>query len=146
MPKIFSLLLFFLPVALFAQDKTTPLDPEKASAAFMEQIGAGNVDQAYDQIFAETSWIAKKQDTLDLVKNKTKNLLPMLGKYIGSEELMRKEVGDCLIGYTYIARYERQPIRFVFIFYKPGDTWQTQSVNFDDDLTDDIKAALKKLP
>lgn len=39
-------------------------------------------------------------------------------------------------------KYDRQPVRFQFIFYKPSDKWQLQDFRYDDDLdTELIEAA-----
>jgi hypothetical protein len=45
--------------------------------------------------------------------------------------------------YSYLVKYDRQPLRFIFKFYKPNDKWVLYSYALDDSLDDEIQEAAK---
>jgi hypothetical protein len=40
-------------------------------------------------------------------------------------------------------KYDRQPIRFNFLFYSPNGQWQLQNFSFDDGIDEELKEAAK---
>jgi hypothetical protein len=85
----------------------------------------------------------RKQDDLDNVKTKMKSLVAVLGDYYGFEQLSEKTVGEHLKMVTFIVRYDREPLRFTFLFYKPKDAWRLNNFSFDEDLDKDLDEASK---
>ncbi len=45
--------------------------------------------------------------------------------------------------YSYLVKYDRQPLRFIFKFYKLNDKWVLYSYALDDSLDDEIQEAAK---
>lgn len=56
-----------------------------------------------------------------------------LGKYHGYDAITSNTFTDRLETHTYLVRYGKQPLRYTFRFYKPGDTWVLHSFMMDDD-------------
>lgn len=66
-----------------------------------------------------------------------------MGKYHGQELITTKKFSESFILYSYLEKYDRQPIRFIFKFYKPDDKWVLYSYALDDGLDDEIQEAAK---
>lgn len=60
------------------------------------------------------------------------------GKYFGYEIISRKLLGSTLCVYSVIAKYERLPLRFNLIYYKPNNKWVIQKISFDTDLNEEL--------
>ena len=58
--------------------------------------------------------------------------------------MAEKTLGNSLVGFSYIANFDRQPIRFIFVFYKAKDTWKILKINFDMDLDDELAEFVKQ--
>lgn len=90
--------------------------------------------KALDELFATNIWMSKNQDGIDNLKFKLKENAALIGNYIGYEEIEKTTVGNSLKTIFFIVKYERQPLRFVFRYYKPKDKWQIQNFYFDEEL------------
>ena len=44
---------------------------------------------------------------------------------------------------SYLVKYDRQPIRFTFQFYKPNKEWRIHSFKYDGNIDDEIEEAAK---
>lgn len=63
----------------------------------------------------------------------------MSGNYRGSALILKKVLGERLVYMYYLVAYDRQPLKFEFVFYRPGDKWVVQSFSFSDKITEDIR-------
>jgi hypothetical protein len=66
-----------------------------------------------------------------------------VGKYYGNELITKKQFSESFVLYSYVFKYDRQPIRFIFKFYKPNDKWMLYSMKIDRDLDDEIEQSAK---
>lgn len=100
--------------------------------------------KAIDYIFGTNSWMVERnKDGIDNVKSQLRNLLGLVGKYYGHEKITEKSIGESYKLISYLVKYDRQPVRFTFVFYKPNKKWQAQSFQFDDNLDDEIEESGK---
>lgn len=53
---------------------------------------------------------------------------------IGFEFIKEEKVGDFLIRYTYLEKYETSLLRWTFVFYKPKGEWLFNSLSWDENL------------
>ncbi len=75
------------------------------------------------------------------VKNQLVGIEQLVGAYNGFERIGEYEVTNRFAHVTYMALYDRQPVRFEFQFYRPREDWMTYSFAFDVGLDDEIEAA-----
>ena len=61
-----------------------------------------------------------------------KGIKPRFGKITGSEYIKKETVTNTLIKYTYLLRFERHALRWMFTFYKPNSKWLLNSFQWDD--------------
>jgi hypothetical protein len=66
-----------------------------------------------------------------------------LGEYYGYELITEKRAGESYIIKSFLAKYERQPLRFNFVLYKPNTKWVLQNLSFDVDVDEELSDAAK---
>jgi len=133
----FSLtLVLLLPFAgtLHAQQKA-----EDVTDRFFEIYSSKGSDEAVDYVFATNKWLTQEKATVDALKVQLKKGIAIIGQYYGYELIDKKVFGESYVMLSYMLRYDRQPVKFVFILYKPNDKWQIQNLKLDDRLDDDIE-------
>jgi len=85
----------------------------------------------------------RSQDAIQNLKSQLGNLQPLVGEYYGFEPITIKSAGKSFVLYSFLVKYDRQPIRFTFEFYKPQDKWRVFSFSFDEELDDEVEEAAK---
>jgi hypothetical protein len=111
---------------------------------FFKIYSSGKIDSSIDFIASTNPWMERATDSLEQLKSQLRSLESMLGEYYGYNLMAEKALGNSLVGFSYIANFDRQPIRFIFVFYKPQDKWKIQKINFDIDLTDELTEFVKQ--
>ena len=100
--------------------------------------------KAVDYAFKTNSWILERnKDGIENVKNQLVNAIELVGTFYGHEKITEKSIGHSYKLVSYMVKYDRQPIRFTFVFYKPQEKWQVQNFQFDDNLDDELEEAGK---
>lgn len=99
--------------------------------------------RAFDYAFSSNKYFDLKSDMVNDVKNKLKNAVDQCGKYYGYEQIAEKTSGNCLKIVSYFVRYDRQPLRLTFIFYKANDKWQVQNLSFTADFDSELEEAIR---
>lgn len=134
-----------LIVILLFGCKSNRIDKECQPAldSFFVGIATGKHMESLDK-FLRTNKNFSLQDSavLDL-RNKFNTLNIYSGKYIGYKLLKKRNLQDDVMVYSYLVKYERKFYRFVFIFYRPGDTPQIYKFLFDDVLDTELEESLK---
>jgi len=77
------------------------------------------------------------------LKSKLDSLGLSIGKYEGRELIAQKNAGTSLVIYSYLVKHENQPVRFIFMFYKPKDQWELYRFNYDDAMDLELIEAAK---
>jgi len=131
-------MLMFLQ-STFAQDK-----PEELVEKFFvnyQKIGASG---AIDSLYATNDWVNRKTDEISSLKNQIEGLTEdYVGQYYGYELIVEKKVANSYLLVSYLVKFDRQPIRFTFQFYKPNNEWKIFAFQYDGNLDDEIEEAAK---
>lgn len=98
-----------------------------------------NSDSAIDYLFGSNKYMSGQTDAVYNIKFKLRENQALLGKFIGYEKLSESNLGQSQKRIVISANYERQPIRFILIFYKPEDKWIAHNFYFDDDFTEEFQ-------
>jgi hypothetical protein len=99
-------------------------------------------DSAIDYIFG-TNKLFGNNPQINLLKQKIDSLQLSLGKYIGHELISQRSATNSLVIYSYLVKHEDQPIRFIFMFYKPKNDWELYRFNYDDGMDTELLEAVK---
>ncbi|WP_298313395.1 hypothetical protein [uncultured Aquimarina sp.] len=138
MKKTFLVLsLILLTTITYGQNSTDVL-----TAEFFKKYEQ-NSDAAFDFIFGTNKWMVENKDGIDSVKFKIREYAALMGEYIGFERLSDKPLGESLKVSVYLIKYERQPLRFIFKYYKAKDTWMLYNFKFDESIDDDLDEIMK---
>ena len=144
-----KLLLSFCAVMLFAASAsaqtTSPAlrpqgTPAEISKKFFEIYSAKPMD-ALDFIFSGETTTKDLRESITAIKKNLNATINIDGAYNGYELITEKNVGGSLKLMSYMAKYDKQPVRFVFIYYKPKDTWQVYTFEFNTNLDDELNIA-----
>jgi len=101
-----------------------------------------NQGKAVVDLYKTNVWTKNAQKEIDNVVNTINSLTrDFVGEYYGKELISTITLTDSYKIYTYLVKYDRQPIRFTFNFYKADQKWVLYSFNLSDDLSDLIALA-----
>jgi hypothetical protein len=106
---------------------------------FFDLVNDGKPEAAVESLYKTNPYSDKIADTIQNMKSSLASTTAMVGGYRGSSLIIRKELGDRLAYLYYVAAYDREPLKFEFFFYKPGDRWVIQSFAYNDKILDDIR-------
>ena len=103
----------------------------------MNHLQRIDVDGAFDLIMSQ--WLFDPAE-IDSVREKTAEQLAGLSDRFGDSlavaEVGNERVGELAIRFTYVIKYERHLIRWLFVFYKPRTKWILNSFWWDDSISE----------
>ena len=140
--KLRHLILAGLMLSLIITETTAQTTPTEITDKFFS-IYSKDPIKAVEYAFATNKWFDKKQDAIVGVKNKIKNLTELVGDYYGYELLTVKTAGPSVKVMTFVVKYDREPLRFIFLMYKAKDTWRVNNFSFDEELGDELTESVK---
>lgn len=112
---------------------------QKEIDKFFQLYEAGKVTESVDSIYSTNKWMVKKADDIHNVKTQLQNLNSLVGEYQGKVKLGTEDLEGRLVYVSYMALFERQPVRLEFVFYRPQDDWIIYSFSFDDTIDDELR-------
>lgn len=114
--------------------------PTDISKKFFELYATKPMD-AIDLIFADVKKNKQINDDITAIKKNLKVTIDQDGDYYGYELITEKGVGNNLKLLSYMVKYDKQPVRFVFIYYKPKDIWKIYTFQFNTNMDDELTNA-----
>ncbi|ETN94757.1 hypothetical protein SAMN04487906_1501 [Zhouia amylolytica] len=140
MRKIILLFLFFISVSV----STAQQSPQEITFNFFETYKNKGASMALDQLYSTNPWMSRSTDAITNVKSQLEGLNEdYVGKYHGYEKLNEKLLGTSYMLLSYMVKFDRQPIRFIFHYYKPKDKWVIYLFKFDAAIDDEMNEAAK---
>lgn len=138
--KKISLLIFLSTVYTVSIAQTTPDNLLKKF--FTEYSKQPSV--AVENLYLSNPWAARTKDAIEQMKNEVNRYtIDYVGPYYGNELITKKQFSESLVLYSYLLKYERQPLRFIFKFYKPNDKWLLYSLKIDGDVDDELEQSAR---
>lgn len=117
--------------------------PEQIIAEFFGEYESLPPAVALENLYGHMPWVERIRDSVEKLKTQFTDLQNLVGDYAGHDLIAEKDVADRFVVYSYLVRFDRQPVRFLFQFYKPGDTWGLYSFSYDDQLDIELEDAVK---
>src|SRR5258708_30609624 len=96
-------------------------EPEKITLTFFDTYKTSGPTKALGAFLRTNKYIS--DPVADSVAAKLGRLTAGLGEFQGFEKITEKTYGENIMLLTYIVKYSRQPLRFNFKFYQPGNGW-----------------------
>lgn len=78
--------------------------------------------------------VAEFDSELGQVELQVPVITQRFGQAIGYDFVERHELGDSLMRYDYVQKFEKHVMSWHFIFYKPKDRWLLNSWSFSDNV------------
>lgn len=141
--KIFKKLTVLFFIALYSSLNASAQHPTQEIIEKFFSIYSKDPIKATEYAFSTNKWFEQNQESVDDLKSKLKEQIDQLGDYYGFEFLSQTKVGSSIRMINYIVKYDRQPIRFTFLFYNPNKKWQLNNFSFDDNIDEELSEALK---
>lgn len=136
-------LIILTAVTLFSLTSFGQSNPEDLINTFFKEYEK-TPSKAVEDIYASNPWTSRIKDGIETMKNEVnKYTVDYVGKYYGYELITKKQLSESFILCSYMVKYDRQPMRFIFKLYKPDDKWSLFSFKIDTDLDDEIEQAAK---
>jgi hypothetical protein len=96
-------------------------------------------EEALKHFFSPSPWV--KEDNLRGIIDSLTRIGMVAGKYNGYELLNQSYAGESFVMKSYMVKYDRQPIRFSFAFYKPSTKWIPYYFKMDDRIREELENA-----
>lgn len=133
--KIYKTIFFALFLILSNFGFSQNLPEEKVSQFFKSyEISP---DKAIDELMFNNPWLNGNEASVNQVKIRLKSSIELVGPYYGFEKVSEVKKGESFVQLIYFGKHDRQPLRFIFTFYKPEKEWRIQNFFFDDKSLDD---------
>ena len=138
MTKLIFVFALFVSLNSFGQNS-----PQEILDEFFQNYEQKGAKEALDKLYATNKWLLKKSVALNNLTNELVSFNDeLVGKYYGYVFIDKVETSDCYAIYSYFLKFDRQPLRLTFEFYKPEKNWMVYSFKFDDSFDDDFERAL----
>lgn len=137
MKYLYFVLLFFLSSTILCGQT-----PEELSKKFFIDFDS-NSSKAIDNIYKTNSHSIELTEAINNMKEVASNYPKSLGKYYGYELITQVKITNNFVLLTYMVRFDRQPMRFTFIYYKPSEKWNLYSLNFSPNLDEELEQTAK---
>lgn len=138
MKKILIIILLLVSKISYSQHSS-----DDVIKAFFSEYSK-NPAKAVEKIYQTSIWTSRLKDGIEEMKNEVnKYTVDYVGKYYGNELIVKKQFSDSFVLYSYLLKYDRQPIRFIFKLYKPDYKWVLFSLKIDGSLDEEIEQSAK---
>lgn len=123
-----TLIFLLLSINAFSQIST----PKGGIDQFFKEIVSVGTEAAISNAFSTNKWMAQNPDAIKNLQDQMATLTPdTFGNFYGYEIVKEKKLGESYMMYIVMARFDRQPIRFTFEYYKPSGKWVLHGLSFD---------------
>jgi hypothetical protein len=136
--------IIFLPllvILISCVTKREVSEPEKIANSFFATYAKDGPNKAVRDLFSTNKYISS-QDT-DTVAISLERFSKSLGSYNGYELIRERSYGSSISLFAYTVKYARQPLRFKFIFYNPGNGWILYDFRYETNFVHELDETVK---
>jgi len=135
---------FILPILLMTLSVFSQEKPTEIVETFFKNYQKESISIALDNLYKSNKWITRNTDAITNLKSQMEGFnVDYVGNYQGHELIVEKRLTESYLLLSYMVKFDRQPIRYTFQFYKPKDKWIIYSFKFDANIDDEIEEAAK---
>jgi hypothetical protein len=137
---ILAVIILSTPLAMCSTGHSSNAETQKVVDTFFQEYKTSS-KTAIVNLLAKNKWITN--DDASKVASQIDELAVELGAYNGGEKIGESTYGTSMLQYVYVAKYERQPLKFTFRFYRPNNKWELYSFNYEVDFINELDEAGK---
>ncbi|MFS1523804.1 hypothetical protein ACL7TT_06760 [Microbulbifer sp. 2304DJ12-6] len=112
--------------------------------SFFNLLKKGKIEESVSSIYKTNPYMSSVSDQVLNIKNQLASLSGLVGEMNTLQKIDTYNVEDAFVHVTYLAAYDRQPIRFEFQFFKVKEDWRIYAFSFDDNMDDEIEFLARK--
>lgn len=128
-----ALFLLFIFSTVVADGLSSIENARAVADEAMSKFGREEFEPGYDSL--KPYWPLPVVEIDNLI-SQTKTQWPLVqqrfGKSLGTEFVKVEKGGNSFVRFTYLQKFEKHAIRWLFVFYKPREEWVINGVTFDD--------------
>ena len=128
---VLSNTLAFLLLSILSFNSNAQITPIEISNKFFSIYKEVGSNQAVDYLFSTNHYSADSKSEIESIKAKLYESAPSFGQFSGYELISTKMGGKDLELLTFIVKFDRLPLIFKLLFYKPGIDWRIQNFIFN---------------
>lgn len=135
------MLLTILLLSTFTQPLLANEATDKTVQTFFTQLSQKNPDEAAKTLVG-TRDVGRFEDLTDQLKKLKSSLTGLstkVGPYAGNEQIAEKAIGSRFVHVQYLAYFEREPVHFIFSFYRYKKEWQVFDFSFNYKFSEQVK-------
>lgn len=126
--KIVTIVLILTSVSFYGQSVTSKDLVNTFFTAYKNDAG-----KAVRDLYKTNVWAGAVKKNIDKIVTTVNGFTKQnMGEYYGFEPMKIKKISESYELHTYLVKYGRQPLRYIFKFYKPKDKWLLYSFSLDD--------------
>jgi len=127
-------LLFYLGSYALADTLKNPTEARELADRAMKKVGEGDLEGGLllTKPFLNIP-VAEFEVALNQMRAQTPAMTIRFGKSIGFEFISQSSLGESLLRFVYIHRFETHAMRWSFIFYRTSKGWVLDTFKTDDD-------------
>jgi len=131
---VFLFVLLFVVTLIFAATNIYASNdiPVKKTERFLKTVMKGDIDKAYDNMFAGTALAEFQPAQIQFLKNQTKSGLLLYGEILGYEVIHNEQLSPSLTRVVYLLKQEKNATVWFFYYYKATDKWSPVQISFND--------------
>lgn len=131
--KYYLMLLLLASLGINAKSLSSADEMQILTNSVMKSVAANQMKGGLEKL---RPYIVFPMSEFDVQLNNIDMQLPMIsqrfGKSIGYDLIAEEKLGDSLVQYAYLQKFERHVLVWRFIFYKPEKEWLLNTFYFND--------------
>jgi len=139
--KLILILIIGTLVSCSGKRKADTSQPLKVTETFFETYGNEGPKEAIKSLLATNKYISD-HDT-DSLGMKLERLTKELDDFQGYELIRARTYGKGITLLSYVVKYSKEPLRFNFKFYNPGNGWRIQNFSYEVDFMSELDETVK---
>ncbi|PLX17483.1 MAG: hypothetical protein C0599_13500 [Salinivirgaceae bacterium] len=137
MKHLIAILLFFLSSPLISQENIE--NDSLFINEFLQTYKEEGISKSLDFLYSSSDWIINENsEDIQNLKAQLIQITTHIGKLNGFKIIKEINLKNHLRAYSILLLYDRQPLRFIIVLYKPKNSWQLQTFQFDTDVSDEL--------
>ena len=140
MKKVCIMMCFLLVIAGiqsgWTENSRTSSGIKEICVNFLDQIGDGEYNEAFSYIKSFPHSIGEQEfSELEISTiQQSSTIRNLYGRALDIQLIKEEYAGQVAMKLVYVVVREYMPIRWQFVYYKPGQHWLLVSILFDDDM------------
>lgn len=136
-------IVYLVSINFCSQAQDSNAEPEGFVKQFFEILTSKGSEEAVSSFFRTNKYMSVAEAQINTLASRLGESIELLGEFYTYELITKAELNESYKIYSYLVKFDRQPLRFNFSFYRPNDTWVAMNFEFNDSFDEELKEAIK---